>query len=330
VVRPGDALIVTGLGLSNSGISRLELYVDGALADTARSTAPSAQTSFEAPLVWPATTPGEHSFFVRAFDTVNSPADSARQVVRVEAGPPRYPEQTPLKPRSPTPRPPTRTPSPLIVLPPAPTIEIRAADGVAPLVLPQAARFMLTAHGSVELDRVEVWARQPGDSSPQLVFAESAKGATEEVFEFAWAPPRAGIVHLSARVRDNLGQSGDSPPLAFEFHAPRAPTPVPAVFDFARAWAASSPAAQYRVQFKQTGRALRGTFLETKVNGQPEGGAVVTGRVDENRVLFGVLFDDGRRTLDFDCAIDLRAPALLCNYVDENGKRGIAVFQRPC
>lgn len=333
-LSPGDVLVVTALALSNNGIRRVELYVDDRLADARNSAAPSRQTSFQAALAAPDLTNGIHTFFVRAQDVTGQTTDTSRATVEVRQGAPRVSRETPASQSARLPLPPIPTATPEIILPGLPTIEIRLMN--SPVVLPDAAKIQITAHGSSELDHIELWARAPGETTAQLLLDEVVLGSTDKTLNFDWNPPRAGVVEMYARVYDNVKQSRASNPIRFSVQPPLAPTPPTEGFNFGQGWYAESPAARFEATFTQIGRALRGSFLELRTDGKILAGQVVSGAVTGQSALFGVDFADAGaggadpgtpHLLEFDCAFNAPPPVLTCNYTNEKGERGSAVFQ---
>ncbi len=336
LVPLGDVLIVNALALANNGIARVELYVDDLLAEGINSSAPAEQTILQTALTAPDLAAGSHSFFVRAYDLTGQSTDTPRATIEVRADAPRVPRATSISSNAPTPLPPTPTATPQIVLPPPPNIELKLLN--APVVLPAAAQIQIFARGSAELDRVELWARAPGETAAQLVGEENVKGATEKTLTLNWQAPHAGVVEMYARVSDNLKQTRLSVPLRFSVQAALAPTPAPVEFNFAQAWYAESPAARFEATFVQIGRALRGSFVETRTAaGQALTGRIVSGAVNDKTILFAVDFSGAPNaahndspkphTLEFDCSFNARPPVLTCNYANENAERGSAVFQ---
>lgn len=325
----GDALVVTALALSNNGVSRIELYVDERLADAANSSSPSQQTSMQTALSAPDLTVGSHTFFVRAYDVTGETTDTPHTPIQVVAGTPHVIRETPVPQNTRTPLPPTPTATPQLNIPAPPSIDLKLTN--APVVLPGTAKIQITASGSSELDTVELWVRAPGETSAQLVSEENVQGATEKTLTYDWSAPRAGVVEMYARVSDSLKQSRVSTPLTFSVTAPPAPTPAPAVFNFAQTWFAESSAARYEATFTQIGRALRGTFLEIRTDGKILQGKIVSGAVTDKTALFGVDFSTDptapQHSLEFDCTFNARPPVLTCNYTNENNERGSAVFQ---
>jgi hypothetical protein len=216
-----------------------------------------------------------------------------------------------------------------VVLPSIPTIELSLVN--EPVILPAAAQIQIVARGSSELDRVELWGRAPGETSAKLLLDEVVKGSTEKTWVYDWSAPHAGVVEVYARVYDHLQQMRLSQPLRFSVLPPRAPTPPPAVFDFARTWYAESPAARFEAELTQLGRALRGSFLEQRADSTILTGKIVSGSVNDTTVKFAVDFssdaDAAAHTLEFDCSFNARPPVLTCNYADETRARGSAVFQ---
>lgn len=328
-IPPGDALVVQVIALSNNGISRVDLYVDDILTGTAPSNSPLQQTALHANLAAANLPVGAHTWYVRAFDTTGESSDSPRGVVLVEPDAPRIYHAMPAAPSTGTPAPLPPTPTAVLAMPAPPTIQIALADDSSNVLLPSAAQLTLTAHGSVELGTIEVWARYPGEQA-QVLAEESGKGATDKTFTLSWNPPHAGVVEVSARVFDNLGQAAMTAPLEIQIQPPPAPTPSPDIFNFAQIWIAESSAARFEVTFVQIGRALRGVFVEKNSDGSVLTGNVVSGAVTEKSASFGVDFvgstDGAEHTLVFDCSFIPRPPQLTCNYANEKQERGSAIF----
>jgi hypothetical protein len=328
VIAPGEVLVVNALALANNGINRVELYVDERMMDARNSSSPSQQTSMQTMLSAPDLATGTHVFFVRAFDLTGQSADSARTSIEVREGAPRIMREA-FTGNTPPPPPPTRTATPALVMPNAPTVALTLVN--KPVVLPAAAQIQIEARGASELDRVELWVRAPGEASAELALSEVLKGATERSWTYEWSAPHAGVIEMFARVYDNFQQVSDSEPLRFSILAPNPPTPPPALFDFARTWYAESPAARFEAEFAQIGRALRGVFMEQRADGTVLNGKIVSGTVNEQSVLFAVDFaldtDASGHTLEFDCSFGSLPPSLTCNFNDESKSRGSAIFQ---
>lgn len=325
-IPTGDALLVNALALANNGVAQLELYVDDRLIDTVRSGEPSIQTALEAQLVWADNAIGEHSYFVRAYDMTGQTTDTPRQTIRVREADPRIVRETPPSRATSTALPPTATPTPTLVVPDPPVVQVTTADGKPSVVLPGPLKLRVTAHSSVELAQIELWARYPGEADPQLLASEIIKGATDKIFEYDWSPPHAGVIEFTANVADALGQMTHAAPLQVYLLVPPAPTAVPLGFDFAHKWVAASPATPFEVTFVQVGQALRGILIETRPGGMMLPGKIVSGVAQPDHIFFAVDFAPVAHTLDFNCTFRERPPTLTCNYEDENGSRGSAVF----
>lgn len=325
----GDALVVHALAVSNNGIARIELYVDDVLAATARSSEPALQTAFAADLAASAPAVGAHTFFARAFDAAGLSGDSLRVSFTVRESIPRVVQETPAPAFTRTPMPPFPSPTPALDLPDPPTVELALASA-APVFLPRPAQIRITARGSTELDHIELWARYPGEDAQQLLLDENVQGLTDRTLTYDWPSPRVGVVELVARIYDKPGQTRQSAPLRFEVRPPLAPTPTPAVYNFAQVWFAESSASRLEVTFTQFGSALRGTFVERRVTGESLTGEIVTGAVTATSAFFGVDFRDeplaGDHTLAFECGFTPRPPQLTCNYTNEKGERGSAIL----
>ncbi len=326
----GDALVVQALALSNNGVEHVELYVDDIKVDMAISNSPAQQTTLRTSLVATDLGTGTHSYFVRAYDITGLAADTERHPFSVIENSSSFVQDTPQPISTPTPVPPTNAPTPTLVPPGPPTVELTVNGDADASILPNAVPILITARGSAELDRIELWAQYPGETAAQLLTEENGKGATDKTIPFMWNTARPGVVDLYARIFDNLGQSGISQPLRLRIQAPPAPTQTPAVFDFAQTWIAESPAARYEVTFAQLGRALRGVFVEKRADGNTLHGNVITGAASDKNALFAVDFAgdaiEPKHTLEFICAFTVRPPQLTCNYTNEKGERGSAIF----
>jgi hypothetical protein len=329
-IPSGDVLLVEALALANNGIARVELYVDERVTDVVNSPSAAQQTALHATLSAGDLTDGAHSAYVRAYDLTGNTTDSPRVNFTVSANAPRIDRSTPIARVQPTALPPTATPTPPLILPPAPTIQLQLEGDPLRVVLPDPAVIQIRARGDAELDRIELWAQYPGETTPQLLLEEIAKGATDKTLTFNWNAPRAGIVELRARVFDDLGQSSESARLRFTLQAPDGIQAAPQNATLDGMWLADSPAARFEAAFTQTGRALRGVFVEKRADGKRLNGRIVSGAVGDKIVLFAVDFAgdalDPRHTLTFDCAYKTRPPTLTCNFTNEFGERGSAVF----
>ena len=327
-VETNGTLLVHALALSSNNIARLELWADNEILKIVESAAPDGQTMLDAQLVWEAGAVGDHTLFVRAYDRAGMNTSTAPQIIHVRSTLARAPTVTATAlPATATVLPPL--PTPRVVLPAPPTITLTTQEDRLALPLPGPAHIHLDAHGSIELDHVELWAFYQGETNPQSLFSASAKGATDKTFDYAWSPPRAGVTFLFARVVDQLGQTGLSPVTSVYLVPPPAPTPTPAFFSLAPRWAAETPTNKFAVEFLQFGRALRGTFTNTPLNGSTFTGSIIAGTVARDRVEFSVDFespDATPRTLDFTCLPSTGPEELACNYQDETGSRGSAVF----
>ncbi len=329
-VQASDSIVLHAVALSANGIARMELWADNEIADAVNSSAPDTQTSLDAPLVWQATTAGEHALFVRAYDRAGLNTSSAPQVVRVYAPNTPVPTITPLAAvTKPTVLSLKSTPTPEVILPTVPTITVTLAENPNGAALPGPLHVRMVAHGAIELDQVELWSYYQGETMPELLFADNVKGSTDKTLEYAWTPLRPGAAFLFARVLDHLGQTGQSPVVQVLLQAPAAPTATPAFFGLGPNWQAVIPTNKFAVSFVQLGSILRGTFTNTPLNGTPVAGSISSGVLTRDRVAFSVVFEARNaspRTLDFDCLPQTSPAQLACNYQDEAGNRGSAVF----
>lgn len=330
----GDALLVQALALANNGVARLELYVDERVTDIVNSPSAAQQTMLRATLAAGDLAEGAHSAFVRAYDLTGNTAESPRVNFKVSPNAPRLAPNLNVTRIPPTASPPTATPTPALQLPPAPTIQLQLEGHPLRVSLPEPAVIQIRAHGSAELDRIELWARYPGETTQQLLLQENAKGATDKTWTFQWNAPRAGIVEVRAQVFDNLGQMGESALLRFTLQAPEGIQAASQNTTLGGTWVADSPSARFEATFTQITSALRGEFVEKRADGKTLNGRIVSGALNDKTVLFAVDFSGGAQTsgsrtphvLLFDCSYKARPPTLTCNYTNEFGERGSAVF----
>lgn len=329
-ISTADALVVNALALAKNGISRLELYVDEQLADAASSATPAQQTALDTALTAGNLAAGAHTFYVRAFDLNGQTTDTPRVPFTVTDGSAVVYRDTPVPAVTPPPLLPTPTATPARVVPEPPSVELQLLGKSPDVTLPNPASIQIRARGSAELATIELWLRYPGEPGAQLLLEENSKGATEKTLTFDWTAPRAGVVEMFARVTDNVGQTQDSTLLRFDVQPPLAPTPAPSAPNFAQTWVAESPAARYEVTFAPLARALRGVFVERRADGVVLQGRVVSGAGNDKNASFAIDFSGDasapQHTLQFDCAVAARPPQLTCNFSNEKGERGSAIF----
>ncbi|MGE5139559.1 MAG: Ig-like domain-containing protein, partial [Rudaea sp.] len=274
-------LVVYVLALSPNGITRVELWADEQLVGTVNTTLPEGQTALDAAIVWqPTGSVGDHLLLVRAFDRTGASTSTDPHLIHVRrAG-------TPLA--TDTPRSATATPAsvlssetttPAVIVPAPPSIALATPQNLTAVGVPGSLHVTMTAHGSAELDHVELWAYYTGETTPSLLFSDTIKGTTDHVLSYDWLPPRVGTALVYARVVDRLGQLGQSPLLTVYLGPPPAPTPVPANAALSPVWSATIPTARFAVSFVQIGRALRGRFTATTLNGSPLAGQIVAGSI---------------------------------------------------
>ncbi len=339
-VEADGSLLAHVLALSPNGIARAELWADNQIAAVVNSAAPGVQNVLDTDLVWQASTVGDHALLVRVYDSAGLNSSTNPLLIHVLATGTRVPTATVENlsvVATATSLPPTITPA--VILPAPPTIVVTTTQDALAAQLPGPLHIQLTAHGTVELDHVELWATYQGETTPQLLYADNVKGSTDKTLPYDWTPTRAGVAFLFARVVDQLGQVGKSPDDAVYLNSPPAPTATPTYFSLAPRWQANIPTNQFAVTFNQLGTALRGTFTNTPLNGSPFTGDIIAGTVAKQRINFSVAFDNPQaspRTLDFDCIPGatptggqpqvIALTQLACNYQDEAGNRGSAIF----
>lgn len=328
-IGANGTLLVHAFALSPNRIARMELWADNQVVQVVESTAPDAQTTLDAQLIWEGAAVGDHTLFVRAYDRAGLNSSTPPQIIHVRQQLTQAAATPTAAAITPTAAVVLATSTPQAVLPDPPTVQLTTAADRSAALLPGPVAIHLATHGSVELDHVELWAYYQGQINPQLLFSDGAKGATDKAFDYSWNPVGAGVVLLFARVVDQLGQTGVSPVTSINLVAPPAPTPTPAFFNLAARWVAQIPTNMFTADFSQFGSALRGTFTNAQLNGPTFSGLIVAGSVDRDRVVFSVDFDAPDavpRSLDFECLPSSAPPQLACNYQDETGSRGSAVF----
>lgn len=329
-IGANGTLLVHAFALSPNHIVRMELWADNEIVQLVESAAADAQTTLDAQLIWEGGGIGDHTLFVRAYDRSGLNASTGPQIIHVREESTLAPTTAATtSPATATAAPVLPSPTPQVVLPAPPTVQLTTAEDRGGALLPGPVHIRLTAHASVELDHVELWGYFQGEANPQLLLSDGAKGATDKTVDFAWSPPGAGVALLFARVVDQVGQTGQSAVTAISLLSPAAPTPTPAFFSLVGHWTAEIPTSKFAVDLLQYGSALRGTFANTPVNGTPYNGTVVAGSVARDRVVFSVVFDSPDavpHSLDFQCLPSAGPPQLACNYQDEAGNRGSAVF----
>lgn len=103
----GETVSVQSSATDPNGVMRVELYVDGQLANTKLAPNPQGEPQFDVTQEWQATTLGAHTVVVRAFNTANGTGEASIAIAvnpRVAAQPTPATENTPAADASPTPR----------------------------------------------------------------------------------------------------------------------------------------------------------------------------------------------------------------------------------
>lgn len=101
----GETVSVQSNATDANGVMRVELYVDGQLANTKLAGNPQGESQFSVTQEWVATTPGAHTLVVRAFNTANAAGEATVAIAvnpRVAAQPTTATENTPVADASPT------------------------------------------------------------------------------------------------------------------------------------------------------------------------------------------------------------------------------------
>jgi polar amino acid transport system substrate-binding protein len=126
-----------------------------------------------------------------------------------------------------TPPRPTGTPQPTGTPPPAPMVNIiEPMDGFVQR-LPNPVHFTITALGSVELDRIELWGYIRIGGGADLLQTLDAHGTTQKTASFDWQPAGAGSVSFYAKAYDVAGGEGTSDTINGRIDAPEIPTATP-------------------------------------------------------------------------------------------------------
>ncbi len=194
VLQAGDTVQLSYWGSAGAGVARLELWVDGTLAYSDANSTPSLMMNVQH--VWSSNILGEHSLFVRAYDTLNQHNDSAPLVIG-------------LTDRNP--------PSVRIV---SPADHTQVAPG-------QTVPVSVSASDTKGITHIELWVDDllvNSWNSAQTVGQPSAN------VSLAWPAPTAGAHSLYVIAKDSVGLSTSTPTILVVVGAPAStpmPTPTP-------------------------------------------------------------------------------------------------------
>jgi YVTN family beta-propeller protein len=111
-VRLGETIPIRSTATDATGVTRIELWVDGALYVSETSPIAQGQSPFSVAQDWAPQVLGSHKIVVRAYNAAGNMGEPSSITLVVVSGPPELtPTQTPPQPTQ-TPPPPTHTPPP--------------------------------------------------------------------------------------------------------------------------------------------------------------------------------------------------------------------------
>jgi hypothetical protein len=210
VYQAGDTIPLSYWGSAASGVSRLELWVDAQLVSS--NTNASSSTTMNVQQNWSSNVIGQHTMFVRVYDTNNQTADSPALLIG-------------LTDRNP--------PSVTLVSP---------ANG-AQVALGQVVQVAATASDSKGITTIQLWA----DNALYTAWnSASAVGQSSVTTNLAWTATAAGSHSLYLIAKATLPPTNTAtlpptakptatptltlpPPSATHTHTPPAPTATPTV-----------------------------------------------------------------------------------------------------
>lgn len=271
-VRVNEQVTVYTNAADASGIQRVELWADGGLYNVYNSPNPPAQTSLAIQQIWASNVPGNHTLFVRVFDTQNQSTTSPATTVFVRT--PEQPTWTPT-PFFPTRTPyPTRTPPPYI---PPPNCQIESPNTNFRVELPNFVRIRWTCDAQGGVAQMQVFYQYSGVMAT-LATEIPGDGQPRQGGEYDWTPPSPGVVSVFVVAFDRLNQRGQSPniPGVVEHERPPTfpppPTREPEEPTIAGRWSGAIDNGAFiinlepRIGCSQTQCAYGGSFEDTRDN----------------------------------------------------------------
>ena len=192
VLQVGDTVSLEYWATDSTGITRMELWVDGQIYTT--NTNPGNTTIMHVQTAWSSDTIGDHTLFVRAYDTQQQYSDSA-------------PLDIGLADRNP------------------PAVSIDSPANGAQLPAGQTVPVVVTAGDSKGITHLELWV----DNALYTTWnGASPVGETPVHLSLAWQRPLAGNHTVYVIADDSVGQSTQTPTIMVSIAAPprRTPTPV--------------------------------------------------------------------------------------------------------
>lgn len=221
-VQAGQAIDVQSQAMDDKGVTRVELWADGALVRSDASAQAEGQTPITASQPWQSSVPGSHALTVKAYDAEGRMSQSTVVMVNVAdipvalatatSEPPASPEPTQPAPEPtseppalPTAVPPTSAPTP--VPPASPTSPPSPTDQAPKLQLLSPASPYQTSPGSQVtvrvkatddkgVTRIELWA------DGQLYRKDEVGGGKSVTWEIKWTPPALGTYVLEVKALD--------------------------------------------------------------------------------------------------------------------------------
>jgi len=187
----GQQLQIQVVATDEAPITRLDLWVDGALYTTATPPNPAGQTPFANTFVWAAQNAGDHTIFARAYDTNGKTGDSPSLAVTV------------IDRRSPS---------------------ISTTYDRVYVAVGQPIQVTSVAVDASGIDRIELWA---DGALYTVVRSQNPPAQTSMTVQQVWVSSVADDHPLFTRVVDTAGRRADSPITMIHVRAAPPPTPTP-------------------------------------------------------------------------------------------------------
>ncbi len=194
VVLVSSTVQLTYAASDNVGVTRMELWSDGQLYAT--NTNPNSSTTFQVQQAWTSDTTGDHTLFVRAYDTLGQSVDSAPLIIG-------------MADRN----------------PPAVTIVSPANGTHIPFV--QTVPVVISAHDSKGIMHLQLWVNGAWYTTWT---SSSPVGESSVQVTLSWQPPGAGAYSIYIFADDSVGYTTTTPPISISVGSalPTAtPTPTP-------------------------------------------------------------------------------------------------------
>ena len=190
VLQVGDTVLLDYWATDSVGVTRMELWVDGQLYAT--NTNPGQTTVMQAQTTWSSGTIGDHTLFVRAYDTQQKYSDSSPLIIG-------------LADRNP------------------PNVTMDFPVNGEQLPARETASVVVSANDSKGITHVELWV----DNLLYTTWnSASPVGESSVHLSLAWQQPRPGSHTLYVIADDSVGLTSQTPTITANVAVPPRPTPI--------------------------------------------------------------------------------------------------------